>query len=62
MNEWWGYRHCNRTIQVKRYFDDIDLVEARRSPFVEKVVGPFSAENREDAINITVRLLEEPYP
>lgn len=51
-NLWWGYYHENGSIQVKRYFDREDLVEARRSPFVVSVKGPFEAENREEAIKI----------
>lgn len=50
MNLWWGYLHSNGTIQVKRYFDVEDLMEARGSPFVDKVFQPIQAENREDAI------------
>jgi hypothetical protein len=50
MNKWWGYRHSNRSYQVKRYFGEIDIIEAKQSSFVEQVYGPFEAENREDAL------------
>lgn len=50
MNQWWGYRHVNGTLQVKRYFDQEDILDARDSPFVARVVGPFEASSREDAI------------
>ena len=48
--QWWGYRHINGSIQVKRYFDKRDLEEARESDFVDTVVSPFLAKDREDAL------------
>jgi hypothetical protein len=53
---WWGYLHVNETIQAKRYFGPEDLKEAHESQFVAKVVGPFPAEDREDALHIVKRL------
>ena len=50
MNKWWGYLHDNGSIQAKRYFDRLDLVEAESSDFVSKVCPPFEARNREDAL------------
>ena len=47
---WWGYRHINGTLQVKRFFDYQDLNEARESDFVEIVSEIFEAENRQDAL------------
>lgn len=47
---WWGYVHENGTYQVKRFFSREDLDDARSSPFVDKVVEPFDALNREDAL------------
>lgn len=52
MNEWWGYIHTNESIQVKRYFDYLDIQEARDSPFVSRVYGPFFADSRDHAIQI----------
>ena len=52
METWWGYKHINGSIQVKRFFGKLDLVEADESPFVRKVFQPFEAEGREDAIKI----------
>lgn len=49
---WWGYRHISGTYQVKRYFDERDIKDAYMSDFVEQVVRPFSAKNREDALKI----------
>lgn len=49
-HKWWGYLHTNGGVQVKRYFDNGDLVEAKKSPFVEKVCGPFMANDRDEAI------------
>lgn len=40
--KWWGYKHVNGGYQAKRYFGHLDIWEARRSPFCEKVVGPFT--------------------
>jgi len=51
-NLWWGYQHTSGTLQAKRYFEPLDIQEARESPFCEIVIGPFEAENREDAIRI----------
>ena len=56
-NLWWGYRHINQTYQVKRYFDARDIQDARESPFCEIVVGPFEAENREDALKQVEKLV-----
>jgi hypothetical protein len=51
MNKWWGYIHTNGSVQAKRYFDPLDIQEARESPFVAQVVLPFDAESREDALD-----------
>jgi hypothetical protein len=50
MNKWWGYRHSNRSYHVKLYFSEVDIEDAKTSPYVEQVYGPFEAENREDAL------------
>jgi len=47
---WWGYVHINGSHQVKRFFSKEDLDDARSSPFVDEVVEPFDALNREDAL------------
>lgn len=47
---WWGYLHVNGSIQVKRYWDEKDLQEARESPFVQQVFESFSASDRQDAV------------
>lgn len=47
---WWGYLHTAGTIQVKRYFDHLDIEEANESPFCDIVIGPFEAFDRDDAI------------
>ncbi len=49
-NKWWGYIHTNGGIQVKRYFDKQDIIEATESPFVKMAFGPFEAVDRDDAI------------
>ena len=51
--EWYAYLHENDTVHVKRYMGDHgDIVEARSSPFVQRVTGPFEAKNRVTAIDI----------
>ena len=59
MNIWWGYLHANGILQVKRYFDDRDLEEARKSDFVKRVVPPFDAINRDDAIIKLRKIIDE---
>lgn len=48
---WWGYIHINMSLQVKRYFDKMDLARANESDFVLHVFQPFYATDRQDAIN-----------
>jgi len=50
MNKWWGYLHVEGTLQVKRYFGPMDITEAKESPFVDIVAGPWECENREEAL------------
>jgi hypothetical protein len=47
---WWGYKHISGTYQAKRYFGPLDIQEAEESPFCDIVVGPFYAENRDEAL------------
>lgn len=47
---WWGYKHTNGHIQVKRYFEPLDIQEAEESPFCEKVSNPFEAIDRDEAL------------
>lgn len=49
-NLWWGYLHTQGTIQAKRFFSQLDICEAKESPFVRTVVGSFEADSREEAI------------
>ena len=50
-NKWWGYKHTNGSYQTKRYFEQLDIQEARQSPFCELVVGPFDAKDRDEALD-----------
>lgn len=50
--QWWGYRHISGTLQAKRYWASLDVQEARESPFVKKVYGPFDAVGRDEALAI----------
>ena len=49
---WWGYKHTNGSLQVKRYFDKRYIDEAGQSPFVARFHGPFEANNRAEALEI----------
>lgn len=40
----------NGTLQVKRYFSDQDLTDAEQSDFVQRVLDPVVAHNREEAV------------
>lgn len=57
--EWWGYLHSLGSIQAKRYFGPEDIKEANESPFCVKVVGPFMADGREDALKQVEQLIKE---
>ena len=46
---WWAYLHTNGSIQVKRYFSQLDITEAQESSFVVLTHGPFTAESVEEA-------------
>lgn len=48
--EWWAYVHVNGSLQVKRFFDLEDIMEAQRSDFVERVFGPVPVGTRSGAI------------
>jgi hypothetical protein len=50
-NLWWGYKHVSGTVQAKRYFDKKDVDEAHESDFVDQVVMPFYAKDREEALD-----------
>ena len=54
----WGYRHQIGTIQLKRYFNKFDLIDAENSPFVKVVIQPFEAKSRTQAIKIITELLK----
>lgn len=47
---WWGYKHTSGTLHAKRYFDRLDIKEAEESPFVEEIVQPFKASDRDEAL------------
>lgn len=59
--KWWGYLHTNGTIQIKRYFSELDLDDAYESPFVRQIVMPFEADCREEAALIIEKKLKERY-
>ena len=57
---WWGYLHQNGTIQVKRWFGDHrDYTEdCAGNEFVVRVVPPFEAAMREEALCIITERLQ----
>jgi hypothetical protein len=57
--EWWGYKHTSGNYIPKRYFSKLDIEEAQESPFCEIAVGPFLAENWEDALKQLKKLIDE---
>lgn len=57
-NKWFGYLHQSGTYQAKRYFEPLDIKEAEESSFCKKVVGPFDAKNRDEALEMVKKLTE----
>jgi hypothetical protein len=53
MGRWWGYIHVNGSIQAKPASWDVQqrLDEAQDSPMVRRVIEPFDAIDRDDAIS-----------
>ena len=51
---WWAYEHANGTIQLKRWLGDHKdyTDDCIGNPFVKKVVKPFHADNREEAMRM----------
>lgn len=49
---WWGYRHTNGEIQAKRWYYPFDMDDAKESPFVAGIYGPFKATGRDEALKI----------
>jgi hypothetical protein len=50
-NMWWGYLHQNGTVQVKRWWGDHAdyTTDCEGNDFVQQVVRPFAADDRETA-------------
>ena len=46
---WFGYRHMNGTLHVKRYLSAVSFKEAQDSDFVLYTFGPFEAPDRASA-------------
>lgn len=58
---WWGYLHQNGTMQVKRWFGDHKdyTDDCYGNEFVVRIVKPFTAGSREEAINIIEKQLNK---
>lgn len=46
---WWGYRHKNGQVILKRFSTEEDLEEVDSSPFVVERTDKFEAGTREEA-------------
>lgn len=46
---WWGYRHIDGSVHIKRFFDDRDIQEADESDFVAMTTGPYQTDDRDEA-------------
>ena len=51
---WWGYLHQNNKLQLKRWHGDHQdyTTDCQGNPFVQRVVTPFAASSREEAMEI----------
>ena len=58
--QFWAYRHTQGSILVKRYLGPVDIEEARESPFVMEIMGPFEAENINEARVFAMARLARP--
>ena len=47
--KFWGYLHISGTIQIKRWFSDLDITEAKQSDFVKYVAGPIETDDFAEA-------------
>jgi hypothetical protein len=58
---WWGYRHQNGSVQLKRWLGDKrDYTEdCEGNPFVGTIVVPFESGSRQEAIVILNQKLKE---
>lgn len=54
---WYGYKHVNSSVHLKRFFGHEDIIECRESDFVANVYGPFEAENRVKALSKLEKVL-----
>ncbi len=55
-NLWWGFKRCNDTYQINRYYGDKDIEKARQSWEIIEIVEPFEAKDWQDAIDIVVKI------
>lgn len=53
--QYWGYLLKDGTSHTRRYFSEEDIIEAKESPFVREVVGPFDADNIADASEYIIK-------
>ena len=56
---WWGYLHSNGTVQLKRWFGDHKdyTDDCEGNPFTTRVVSPFKADTRDEAMKLLIERL-----
>lgn len=59
-HQWFGYQYKDGGYQTKPYREPLDIQEAMDSPFVVAVYGPFDADSREEALQLTEQGCKEP--
>lgn len=57
-NLWWGFKRCNDTFKINRYYGEKDIKEAREKWDIISVTGPFEAEDWQSAIDYVVAELD----
>ena len=57
--DWWAYLHSNGSIQIKRWFGDVNdyTTDCYGNDFVVEVIKPFKADTRELALEIVYEQL-----
>lgn len=61
IKQWWAYLHRNGSVQMKRWWGDVDdyTRDCENNPFVEIVIEPFEADDSIDAEIIVTALIKE---
>lgn len=58
--EWWGYIHENGDLIIKRYLNDMQIIDALESDFVKTISGRVYAKDKKEATELIKKeLLDE---